>query len=974
MISTRKDGGAKFWRCDLQVHTPRDPGWEGVFDVVTSESDRHEYAKALVADCRRRGLDAIAITDHHDLCLYKWIRAAARAETAKDGTDLPEDAKLVVFPGMELTLAEPPLQALLILDLDLPDTVLDRVPASLGIAQVASTEAKHAPTTALATQRDLRAITSTLDDLVTNPEETNPNKKQTLRGRFILLPHVRKGGHKSVIRDGFNRTYSEMPCVGGYIEKRDYDSLESGNKTIVEGGDPAWGSKAIGVFPTSDCRSAREVSDSQGSRVEFGGLGEWAVWVKWTVPCAEALRQACLARSSRLLHAAPRLPTSRIVDVRVKNAKFLGDDELLLSPQFNALIGGRGTGKSSLLEYIRWSLCDSPVLPSIADPGELDLPDYQKRRRSLIEKTLKPDGIVTLHYEKNGVFYEIERSASDRAERVTVRERDGTTREVFGEQVRREFPLVSYAQKQLSCVGTLPEEVRRLVDDPVRAESSRIKEEIEEVLVPKLRELRQRELRLQELLASSAEQDNLTKSLREQISSVQSQLKGLGDTEQAVIAVHDGISREQQWVADAERIVQQMATVTGDAIRSLTAVVLAEAPDSCPNTTKVAVITEALRMARQAALDKLIAAQVGLASGSVFQAEAGTALAALRAAHTEHATAYAHCIALTAKNEHQLTELRSLNEQLSVATAKISKANSEIASLRNNSSAEKEQAWQAWKAKHQERSSLLETQCNLISEQAQYLFRARVKRSGSLPPMIDALGRLSELGANIRDRDEKVKALASLVADDTDSLDKWQEVISEFEALLMASGSSNLPDVPLLTVAGFTGANLQALVEGLTRDSVEASRYTPLEDEIIFEFAFGRDTGGTPRYIPFIDASPGQQATALMKTLLAEEGPPLLIDQPEEDLDNEQIREVADDICATKQNRQLLFVSHNANIVVNGDAELVMHFCYTDPDDRTKGTIDRTGSIDYTPIREVITSVMEGGREAFDLRKEKYGF
>jgi hypothetical protein len=99
----------------------------------------------------------------------------------------------------------------------------------------------------------------------------------------------------------------------------------------------------------------------------------------------------------------------------------------------------------------------------------------------------------------------------------------------------------------------------------------------------------------------------------------------------------------------------------------------------------------------------------------------------------------------------------------------------------------------------------------------------------------------------------------------------------------------------------------------------------------------------------------------------------LLIDQPEEDLDNEQIRAIADRIAETKHNRQLVFVSHNANIVVNGDAELVVRFDYT-PSDKTKGIIDRTGSIDFPPIKNIITVVMEGGREAFELRRQKYGF
>ena len=111
-----------------------------------------------------------------------------------------------------------------------------------------------------------------------------------------------------------------------------------------------------------------------------------------------------------------------------------------------------------------------------------------------------------------------------------------------------------------------------------------------------------------------------------------------------------------------------------------------------------------------------------------------------------------------------------------------------------------------------------------------------------------------------------------------------------------------------------------------------------------------------------------------METLLSQDGAPLLIDQPEEDLDNEQIQSVSERIMTTKSLRQLLFVRHNANVVVNGDSELVACFKYRDQNNNSAGLISPVGSIDCEPVRETITSVMEGGKRAFELRREKYGF
>ena len=73
------DNGAHFHKCDFQAHTPRDTNWEGA-DAV-SHDERQQYAHDFVAACRLKGIDAVAITDHHDLAFFKYIRAAAESET-----------------------------------------------------------------------------------------------------------------------------------------------------------------------------------------------------------------------------------------------------------------------------------------------------------------------------------------------------------------------------------------------------------------------------------------------------------------------------------------------------------------------------------------------------------------------------------------------------------------------------------------------------------------------------------------------------------------------------------------------------------------------------------------------------------------------------------------------------------------------------------------------------------------------------
>ena len=118
------DRGAHFFQCDFQVHTPRDKRWSGP-DAVTDD-ERCAYAAELVAACRERGVQAIAITDHHCTAFIPFVRQAAAEETAQDGRELDTRQRLIIFPGMELTLGVP-CQALIIFDADFPASSLDDV-------------------------------------------------------------------------------------------------------------------------------------------------------------------------------------------------------------------------------------------------------------------------------------------------------------------------------------------------------------------------------------------------------------------------------------------------------------------------------------------------------------------------------------------------------------------------------------------------------------------------------------------------------------------------------------------------------------------------------------------------------------------------------------------------------------------------------------------------------------------------------
>ena len=107
------------------------------------------------------------------------------------------------------------------------------------------------------------------------------------------------------------------------------------------------------------------------------------------------------------------------------------------------------------------------------------------------------------------------------------------------------------------------------------------------------------------------------------------------------------------------------------------------------------------------------------------------------------------------------------------------------------------------------------------------------------------------------------------------------------------------------------------------------------------------------RAISFEKASDGQRAAALLFLLLEQPGGTLIIDQPEGDLDNRIITELTDKLHEAKEKRQLVFASHNANLVVNGSAELVGHLDVNHSGERQfacTGAIDRPAVCDVHHI------------------------
>jgi hypothetical protein len=151
------------------------------------------------------------------------------------------------------------------------------------------------------------------------------------------------------------------------------------------------------------------------------------------------------------------------------------------------------------------------------------------------------------------------------------------------------------------------------------------------------------------------------------------------------------------------------------------------------------------------------------------------------------------------------------------------------------------------------------------------------------------------------------------------------------------------------------------------RDSIDplALEVIAIEDRVGIELNVS--SVGAPNFKDASDLSRGQKCTALLPILLARRDSPLIIDQPEDNLDNHFIFEtVVNAVQRLKRRRQMIFITHNANIPVLADADLVL---VMNSDGRV-GVVEKSGTVDE--CREQIIDLLEGGREAFQLRSQRY--
>ncbi len=830
----------------------------------------------------------------------------------------------------------------MIIDSDYPTNNLNQILHLFGITPNSADEATTIETVPI-TNTNVNGFEELYDKL---------NTIEALRGKFIVLPNLNEGGRHTLLRAGNSEHYKKMPCVGGYVDGS-ISQHGIGNTNIVSGVAREYGHKSVAVFQTSDNRQR-----------DFGILGTHSTWVKWATPTAEALRQACLAKESRLCQVAPDLPQIHITKIDVTNSRFLGSFSIEFNQQYNALIGGRGTGKSTILEYLRWGLCDQTAINFAPEEQS----EIEKRSQSLIEKTLVPfNGEVRVTFSLNGIVHIVKRNSVTKE--TVLKIGDGDFEQVKEEEIRRILPIQAYSQKQLSSVGVRTEELKRFIQLPIANQLNNLKFQVSDNS-KKIKSSYNNFVRKKEI-QNEVDQFNLEiKSLNNQVENLRKLLTGIADGDQQTIAKKQKFDNEQNLINKSQSEISTISNKISELITSLQ-----RYPEAFPTNQALEnqQLLKSIDDARTKKFDevKAIAKQLQDSLNPENLKELNGFISQWEKLKEDFEIQYESAKAKASSNQTQLNEIRRIEIRLQELANALNERNSILKEL-GNPEVEFNRLREEWFSLHQRKVDLLNEQSQQFSELSKGLIKAEVTKSIDIRQIKN---QITSAFQGTRINEVKIQSLCDSIVAIDNPLNSWKGILNELKLLAELKISEDkkveIPETPILTSCDFNEGNKTRIVEVLTPDNWLNIATTEIEFNPEFKYTTNNQMGDV---ISFSEASAGQQATALLTVLLNQPGTPLIIDQPEDDIDNRAIEEIIKNIWDAKRKRQLIFTSHNANLVVNGDAELVVCCDYREAGNQTRGTIKAEGAIDYKIVRDEITSVMEGGEKAFRLRKDKYGF
>ena len=857
--------GAKFYRADLHIHTPASGDFVGKAEPLD-----------IVRIAIEKGLNIIAITDHNTV---EWCE---RVIKAAKGTPL------VVLPGVEISMpgGTEGIHIIGVFNKDTPEECIGDLLARVGL-----TSEKRGKQEALANC----TFDKLFDEICTS-------------GGIPIAAHSDQNKGLANSLRGQQRI--------GIIRNEKLRVLEVVDKKVSK------------YFDGTDPNYKRKIACIQGSDAHsVGQIGTRVTRLKMDKPGLEGLKQAFLDQESRVrFDDDERLtrPRPRIIGMKISGS-FLDGQIFHFNENLNCLIGGRGTGKSSTIELLRYCLNSLP-----------ESEDLKNRKLQMIKNILGEGTVSTIVETRDGTQYRIERSYDSAP---TIYNAENTQVEA---DVKALFEIVGYGENEIEGVSYDPIAQLNLID----------------CFIEDVDELKKDEGNILDLLKANAvtlsqELQDMTnaESTLADLPTVREKLRELKKYNFDRILAQQLKREQERTLVDS---ISEAITQAQDCAEDITiASELEQVLKGCPGKRSLRTMPNKVLIKKAVSIVKTVHRYLVVQRQSEVKflkkrlTNLHKLLDDLDRRHTKEASKTKEIIEkLGARGlkdaakkflalQSKMAKLEKLREKVSRRKERIEKILMERNNLKGKLRDVRTKLYNARKECSRDLTENLAPSINIdiAFEGNRDIYYAALKkalegsriRSAEIERMVKHIHPFDFCNMV---QSEDVRSLM----DKASISENWAKTVIHFPSVkerLFEIETVQMPDRPTITLkVGSMHKTLDSL-------------------------------------------SLGQRCTTLLSIIMLESDLPLIIDQPEEGLDNIFVFDnVVKTLRNIKERRQLILATHSANIPVSGDAELILAL----ESDGEKGWIHDRGSIDENEIKEQVQVVLEGGKEAFKIRKDKYGY
>jgi len=993
--------GMRWFKCDLQVQTPEDARhWldqdlrlgeprRVKVDSKPDESGIQEKARQFLRACHASGLEVIGVTDHNLTQKTEprdWFLVHLVEQRETVARELGVEP-LVIFPGFEADIG---YHLLCLFDPARKQEDIEkcnRVLTKLGLAEAERFDSSGPRML----QRNGKTLS--LKDVL----ETVQNEY----GGIVICAHADQ--RSGILKDSKNRSDFAQPEL--YAVELTSNPPGTKYQEILAGKNTEWNREAhrLAWIMSSDAKSLKR--DQEGKPVQ-NSVGYRFTWIKMSEPSIEALRQAFLDSESRVrvpkdINNAERPDLrqrhARIASISVEDMDFLGTIKMQFSPNLNAIIGGRGTGKSAVLEAMRITMGRDLH-------GDLDEQSKTKvnRIRELIDKRpvskkdprATPSRILLRWRDAHGLEQTITyTSGGDRI----IEDRNVADMDSY----LREQSVLFFSQQQLNEITKKDEhKLLPLVDGFIRSGSDgdafkQIQLRITEVR-DKIRRIFSAEDTHERVRAEivSLEQEIQT---REEQLKVRQQLQDLAQT-------YEGARGAREYYQKILRSLQEDGDRLIDAAQDI-----AESHSPLGSLTSTWPSAEWFLGKDQ----EIFALKQGLANTILDLVQSYRRQVEELFSKDTSWNAIHQEIMQAEQRFHQAcadqgVAPESIKEIQKLSDSRLEKENQRDAKLAESRRLEQE---------IQQKGVLWNTLATLWKQR----YDLRTSLASGINKRTDAIELVIEFAGDDR---HFLGIWNTLSGDRRAALGRiWEELGEKIHSVFMewSLGKEPLPDecipeavdsdpvqipdqssrndvcsiwhwiscwletemeIPdsvahILHERKLSQADLRNHLQETMKQQWREACITDVSDSVdLILYRSERDPRLRAGSVTDGTLSDGQRNTATLALLLSQGDVPIVIDQPEDELDSRYLyAELVPLLRKLKNDRQIIVITHNANIPVNADAECIFAL-----DTPAKATIPITahiraqGGLDRKDVTDAVLDILEGSDEAFRRRREKYHF